>query len=512
MKRITMRNLRDILRLKLDAGLSYRQISASTKVSVGTIQTLVQKALKLGLSWPLPTDLDDQQLALLFYPKADVAPSSRCQVPDWAQIHRELRRKGMTKVLLWEEYTQSYPNRCYSYSQFCERYAHWRGQQRRSMRQCHRGGEKLFVDYAGQTMPIVCADSGEIQQAQIFVAVLGASNYTYCEATLTQTAPDWLMAHVRAFEFIGGITDIVVPDNTKTGVSKACRYDPVLNPSYQQLASHYRTAIIPTRPVKPKDKAKVEVGVQIVERWILAKLRHHTFFSLAQLNEHIRVLLDELNQKPFKQLPGCRAEWFEQLDRPALKPLPKHRWQYVDIKPAKVNIDYHIAYRHHHYSVPHHLVGETVEIHAKDKLIEIVYRHKRVASHARKFVPGTTTEPAHMPTRHAKHQQWTPGRLLNWARHIGPDVLKWVQVQLHRKDHPEQAYRVCLGLLSLSRTYPALRLNRACQIANRHQLYRLKHIKNILRTHQDQHSDQTDIEPLELPQSHPNLRGPDQFY
>jgi transposase len=479
---------------------------------VGTIQAVISKAQALDLRWPLPEELDDVQLAQLFYPKADARPASRCQIPDWSMIHLELKRKGMTKQLLWEEYTQQYPNRCYSYSQFCDRYQHWLKKQKRSMRQTHRAGEKLFVDYAGQTVPIVCAQTGEFKSAQVFVAVFGASNYTYCEATWTQTLPDWLSAHVRAFAFFGGVPQIVVPDNLKSGINKACRYDPVINRNYQQLASHYCTAIIPARPAKPKDKAKVEVGVQIIERWILAKLRHHTFFSLAELNQCIKTLLTEANLKPFKRLPGNRKQWFEQLDKPALKPLPKHRWHYVDIKPAKVNIDYHIYYQQHLYSVPHHLVGETVEIHASDQLIDILYQHRLMASHARKFQPGTTTVPAHMPIRHAKHQQWTPGRLRNWAQRIGPEVEKWVQTQLKRKDHPEQAYRVCLGLLNLARQYPEDRLNNACAIANQHALYRLTHIKNILKTNQDKQPIQRDIADIVLPQDHDNLRGPGSFH
>ncbi|WP_275100537.1 IS21 family transposase, partial [Sedimenticola hydrogenitrophicus] len=318
-KRTAMRKIRDILRLRLSAGLSIRAINASTKVSVGAIQKLLAQAKALELDWPLPAELDDSQLARLFYPEADTRVSSRYQVPDWASLHQELKRKGMTKQLLWEEYTRQYPNRCYSYSQFCDRYTHWRGLQKRSMRQSHRAGEKCFVDYCGQTVPIICADTGEFRPAQVFVAVLGASNYTYAEATWSQALPDWLGSHVRTFEYFGGTPAMVVPDNLKSGVSRACRYDPDLNPSYQQLAAHYQLAVVPARPYKPKDKAKAEVGVQIVERWILARLRHHSFFSLAELNQCIRTLLDELNLKPFKQLPGNRREAFAQLDQPALR-------------------------------------------------------------------------------------------------------------------------------------------------------------------------------------------------
>ena len=510
-KRITMRKIRDILRLRHEGNLSIRQIRASTKVSVGAVQKLLSRAETLQLGWPLDPALTDNQLARLFYPEADTRASRRFQVPDWAVVHQELKRKGMTKQLLWEEYTEQYPNRCYSYSQFCDRYRHWHSLQKRSMRQSHKAGEKCFVDYAGQTVPIVCAHTGEIQPAQVFVAVLGASNYTYAEATLTQSLPDWLGSHVWAFEYFGGCTAIVVPDNLKSGVSRACRYDPDLNPSYQQWAEHYQVAVVPARPYKPKDKSKAEVAVQIVERWILARLRHHTFFSLAELNQCIRSLLDELNQKPFKQLPGNRRDAFEQLDKPALKALPPQPYRYVDIKPVKVNIDYHVQYQQHHYSVPHQYVGERLELHASDTLITLYFRAQSVATHARARRVGITTEAAHMPTRHRKHQQWTPGRLKNWACDIGPAALAWVDAQLTSKRHPEQAYRICLGLLNLSRAYPPERLEAACRIANKAGLIRLKQVRSILQSNRDQLPDQLELQ-TELPQDHENIRGPKTFH
>jgi transposase len=506
-----MRKIRDILRLRLAAGLSIRQIKASTKASVGAIQQLLTKAEKLGLSWPLPDDMDDNRLAQLFYPGTDPTASSLYQLPDWSAIHQELKRKGMTKQLLWEEYTQQHPNRCYSYSQFCDLYRQWCGQQKRSMRQIHRAGEKCFVDYCGPTVPIVNASTGECRTAQIFVGVLGASNYTYAEATLSQSLPDWLGSHVRMLEFFGGCPEMVIPDNLRSGVSKACRYDPELNPSYQQLAEHYQIAVVPARPYKPKDKAKAEVAVQIVERWILMRLRHQTFFSLAELNQCIRALLNELNQKPFKQLPGNRLQAFNILDKPALSGLPLHAYHYVDIKPVKVNIDYHIQYQQHHYSVPHQYVGERLELHASDTVVTLYFRQHQVAIHPRKHQPGTTTESGHMPERHQKHQQWTPERLKNWARDIGPDVLVWVDTQLKSKAHPEQAYRVCLGLLSLSREYPAQRLDTACKIASHQGLFRLKHIKSILQSNRDQLPEQLDLQ-VELPQEHENIRGPHNFH
>lgn len=507
-----MRQLKEVLRLSFSAGLSIRKISASTKVSVGSIQQILKRAEQLQLSWPLLDDPDDQTLALKFYPQPDAKPSRRRQEPDWYELHQELKKKGVTKQLLWEEYAQQFPNRCYSYSQFCARFEAWLSKQQRSMRQIHHAGEKLFLDYAGPTVPVVCAASGEIRQAQIFVAVLGASNYTYAEATWTQRLPDWLASHVRAFEFFGGTPKLLVPDNLKSGVSKCCRYDPEVNPSYQQLAAHYQVAVLPARPYKPKDKAKVEVGVQVVERWILAKLRHQTFFSLAELNLCIKALVTDLNQKPFKQWPGNRRQWFEKLDQPALSPLPQSAYQFVDIKKARVNIDYHISYDQHLYSVPHYCVGEQVELYAGDKLLEVYFQGKRIASHARRSHPGTTTTAEHMPERHVRHQQWNPGRLLTWAQSIGPDTLAWVKTQLQRKQHPEQAYRVCLGLLNLSRAYPAERLNRACAHANRQALFKLKNVKAILQSNLDRLPESAPIQASLLPQDHENIRGAASFH
>lgn len=511
-KRISMRKLREILRLRLQAELTMRPISASLRLSLGAVQKVLSRAEALTLTWETVDQMNDKQLADLFFPASDNQPSSQLHLPDWAEVHRELRRKGVTKFLLWEEYTQAYPNRSYSYPQYCHLYLEWAKKQQRSMRQVHKAGDKLFVDYAGQTMPVVHHATGEVRMAQIFVAVLGASNYTFAEATWSQTLADWTGSHVRAFEFMGGVPQVIVPDNLKSGVNQACRYDPDTNPSYQQLAAHYGTAIIPTRPRKPKDKAKAEVGVQIIERWILARLRHHTFFSLAELNQCIKGLLEDVNNKAFKQLKGTRREWFESLDKPVLAPLPKHPYQYTEIKWAKVNIDYHIQYDRHLYSVPHHLVGEKVELHAKDQLIELYFHNQRVTSHVRKYYPGMTTLPEHMPVRHEKHLQWTPGRLMNWAKDVGDEVLIWVKALLQQKEHEEQAYRVCLGLLNLAKTYTESRLNRACQIANQHQLYQLKQVKKILLSNQDKLPVESDKQLLLLPQSHENIRGPQSFH
>jgi len=512
-KRLSMRQLREVLRLRLHALLSLRQIKNSLHLSLGAIQKIASKAKQLELTWEKVEPLDDKQLSSLFYPKEEIASAlPEKQLPEWTEVRFELSKKGVTLYLLWEEYTQQYPTRSYSYPQFCLLYRTWLGKQKRSMRQVHKAGEKLFVDYAGQTMPIINPDTGEIRKAQIFVAVLGASNYTYVEATWSQRLQDWLSSHVNTFEYFGGVPEIVVPDNLKSGVTKACRYDPDINRAYQQLAHHYQIAIIPARPIKPKDKAKAEVGVQIIERWILARLRHHQFFTLAELNQQIKTLLEEVNHKPFKKLKGTRAQWFESLDKPVLGALPLHAYEYTDIKIVKVNIDYHIQYDDHLYSVPHHLVGEKIELHAKQRQINLYYQNRGVASHVRKYTYGMTTLPSHMPLKHEKHHRWTPERLMNWAQDIGDEVLHWVSTLIQQKQHPEQAYRACLGLLNMERKYPAKRINNACRIANQQHLYRLTHIREILKNNQDKLPRETPEQLSLLPQEHENIRGPESFH
>ena len=506
-----MRKLREILRLRLHAGLSVRQVRDSLRVSVGAIQKVTSSAEQQGLNWETICTLDDSALARLIYPKADPQVSSRLELPDWTAVHKELRKEGVTKHLLWEEYTQQYPNRSYSYPQYCHLYMAWKKKQRRSMRQVHLAGDMLFVDYAGQTVPIVCASTGEVRFAQVFVAVLGASNYTYADATLSQTQADWLGSHARAFSFFGGVPRLIVPDNLKSGVTRACRYDPDINAAYHQLANHYGCAIMPARPRKPQDKAKAEVGVQVIERWILARLRHHTFFSLAELNYCIKALLHDVNTRPFKQFSGNRQEWFEQLDKPALSRLPREPYQYTDIKIVKLHIDYHLQYDEHLYSAPHQLIGEKLELHATDNLITLYFQNKRIASHPRAYHRGKSTTLEHMPIRHEKHHKWNRGRLMNWAKDIGSDTLAWVVRVLDSKQHEQQGYRVCLGLLNLTRQYPPERVNQACAIANQQQLDRLKHIKSILSSNLDKLVQEDESLPA-LPQQHENIRGPSSFH
>jgi len=463
-KRLSMRKIYEILRLKYESGLSRRAIASALNIGYGTVVNYLSRAKTADISWPLPADMDERTLGRLLFPSK--SGPHQFSEPDYPNMHLELKQKEVTQLLLWQEYRQCHPEDGYSYSQYCHHYRVWRDKQKRSMRQTHLAGEKLFVDYCGPTLDVVNPDTGEIRTAQIFVAVLGASNYTFAYASWSQKQEDWINAHIKAFTFFGGVPEIIIPDNLKSAVIKAHRYEPDLNPAYQQMARYYQTAIVPARPYKPKDKSKAEVGVQIVERWIMARLRHQTFFTLASLNLAIAELLKDLNLRAFKKLPGCRQSQFEQIDKPVLRALPEHAYQYVDVKQARVHIDYHIEYDKHYYSVPHHLVKQAVEVHASSTAIVIYVHGKRVASHVRSLrQAGHTTCTEHMPHAHRSMSEWSPERFMNWAGDIGSATRTVVERLLNQKRHKEQNYRSILALLSLAKKYDRTRLNKACERA-----------------------------------------------
>lgn len=460
-KEVSMRKIREVIRLHFAAKLSQHQIATSLKLSVGVVNKYLKLAKKAELNWPLPTALEEDSLLKLrlFPPKEAVIATSAL---DFTIIHTQLKNKHVTLQLLWEEYCQTV-DKPYSYTHYCLLYRTWRGTQHYSMRQIHKAGEKVFVDYAGPTIEIIDADTGEIRTAQLFVGVLGASNYTYAEATWNQQLPNWIGSHVRMFEFFGGVPLLVVPDNLKSAVTRACRYEPDLNPAYAECIAHYGAAVLPARPYKPKDKAKAENAVLVVERWIVARLRHHTFFGLAELNLAIADLLQQLNARPFKKLPGCRQSQFEQLDKPALHPLPHKPYQFAAFKKARVHLDYHVELEGHYYSVPHALVKQEIELRFTNNIVECFYQNKRIASHLRNYQKGThTTCFEHMPKAHQKHMSWTPGRFLNWAADIGLATCALVKHLLTSKPHPEQGFRSCIGLLGLAKRYGATRLEYAC--------------------------------------------------
>jgi len=460
-----MRKIREVLRLRFDCNPTYSQIAESCLIGRSSVSDYLARFYAATLSWPLPADLDDDRLEHLLFPSSCSNLATERITPNWSYIHRELRKKAVTLMLLWQEYKEQHPDG-YQYSQFCHRYRQWAGRIDPVMRQEHRAGEKMFVDYAGMTVPVFDADKGSWQEAQIFAAALGASNYTYAEATWTQMLADWIAAHCRAFTFFGGVTEVLVPDNTKTGVKNPCLYEPDINPTYLDMARHYNTAVIPARVRKPKDKAKVESAVQIVERWILAPLRNHTFFSLGQLNESIRALLDKLNCRPFQKLPGSRLSLFEDLERPALKPLPQQPYQFAEWKKARVNVDYHIEVDRHYDSVPHPLLRKQLDVRITDTAIECFYKNKSVASHIRSHRKGRhTTVKEHMPPSHQKWADWTPDRFIRWAEKIGPNTSRFIDKLLSSRPHPQQAFRSAMGILRLAKDYGDQRLEAACSRA-----------------------------------------------
>jgi len=506
-----MRKVTEVLRLKYEAKLSHEKIACAVGLSKGSVGNYVSQAKALGITWPLPPGMDESQLeAKLLQGQAKQA--SGFVKPDFPGIHQELKRKGVTLQLLWSEYTAVHGEQAYRYSQFCFHYQRWRARQKRSMRQIHRAGEKLFIDYCGPTVPIVDGSTGELRQAQVFVAVLGASNYTYAEATWTQELPQWIASHQRAFRFFGGVVELLVPDNLLSGVTKACRYDPQPNATYQELARHYHTAILPARPYKPKDKSKAEVGVQVVERWILARLRHHTFFSLFELNGAIRELLADLNERPFQKLPGSRKSAFEYLDKPALKPLPDTLYEYAEWKQAKPGIDYHVEVDKRYYSVPHRWVGHRLDVRFSATVVEVFRKGQRIASHPRSHSDLYSTLPEHMPSSHRAHRQWSPGRFLNWAKQIGPATEAVVKRQFQDLPHPEHGYRRCLGLLNHARRYGKTRLEAACERALAIHSPNYRSVSSILKQGLDRQSLPED-EPAqgELP-LHANVRGSDYYH
>jgi transposase len=505
-----MRKIKEVLRLKFDNQLSKRQIAQSCSIAHSTVSEYLRRFRQASLNWPLPEEIDDNQLEQLLFPRPQIGSPHRRPQPDWAYIHQELRRKGVTLMLLWQEYKELYPNG-YQTSQFCHLYRQWAKQLDPVMRQEHRAGEKMFVDYAGMTVAVFDMQSAKMRDAQIFVAVLGASNYTYAEATWTQTLPDWIASHTRAFNYFGGVAQVVVPDNLKAGVSKACFYEPNINPTYLDMANHYGTVVIPTRVRRPKDKAKVEVGVQIVERWILARLRDRQFFSLPQLNRAIADLLPELNGKPFQKMPGSRQSMFESIDRPALKPLPAQTYQYAQWKKATVNVDYHVEVARHYYSVPHTLIKKRIDVRITDTTVECFYKGKRVASHIRSHHKARhSTVKEHMPKSHQKWAQWTPDRFTRWAAKIGPHTARMIERILNSRPHPQQGFRSCLGILRLAKNFGDARLEAACRRALSIGGTSYRSVESILKHNLDQKPlpDQPDND---TSVEHGNIRGA-QYY
>ena len=500
-----MKQIRDVLRLALENGLSHRQISACLGIARGSVKDYLTRSAAAGLSWPLPIDIDDAALERRLFPPLSVLENGRKPEPDWAEIHEAMKLKGATLQGVHLEYLACHPDGL-AYSSFCQVYRDFKQTLKRYMRQTHAAGDKVFVDYAGPTLPVIDPKTDEKRMAQIFVGVLGASSYIYAEAVWSQQLPNWIASHVRMFEHFGGVPQVVVCDNLKSAVTRASRTDPDVHPTYLDMASHYGTVIFPARPYKPKDKSKAENGVLIVERWIMFRLRKRVFTSLAELNRAISDLLTDANSRPFQKLKGCRREAFEKLDRPALKPLPQTRYAFTEFLRLRVGLDYHIEIAAHHYSVPCVLVRQAVDVRLTADTVEVLHGGRRVASHARGHGPGRTTDPLHMDPAHRHLETWTIEDELDWAISVGPNTHMFLQGMFARKVRRDMAYRSVAALKSVAREVGPERLEAACTRALQIGATEIHNVKSILRTNMDR---------MALPEpaheeatfDHPNVRG-----
>jgi transposase len=519
-----MRKIHEVLRLKWQCGLTHRQIAASCSIGAGTVCDYVRRARNAGLAWPLPEGLSEAELMQQLFPLPVTTAGQSRPLPDWAQVQHELKHKGVTLVLLWEEYRARSPDG-YGYSRYCELYEAWQGVAEPRMHQVHKAGEKLFVDYTGQTAPVVDRKTGEVHQAQVFVATLGASNYTFVDATWTQSMPDWIGSHVRAFEHFGGVPELLVPDNLKAGVTSPCFYEPDINLTYLDLARHYGVAVIPARVRKPRDKAKVENGVLQAERRILAVLRNRTFFDLAELNEAIARGLDALNRRVCPGQLASRLELFEKLDKPALGPLPAQPYEFALLERGRVQMNYHICADFHWYSVPYRFVNEEVEVRITAAIVEFFHSGERIASHLHSYQKGGyTTLAEHMPPSHRYLLECTPEQLVDRASKRGPATVAVIQGVLSSRSHPQQALRSGLGILHLSKKFGDGRLEAACHRALAGKTLTYRSIRAILANNLDQaplprdggmaQRDATASNSgtiLTTPIRHANIRGPEYY-
>lgn len=502
-----MRMIKEVLRLYHSCGLSHKKISKAIGCSHGSVAEYLHRAQAAGFTWPLPEDLDDAQLEKRLYPPGP-KKGSRSQ-PDCILIQQELKKKGVTLVQLWAEYRENNPDG-YGLTQFCDIYGLFAKNVNISMRQIHIAGEKAFSDFAGKTLPITNSSTGEVHPAHLFVCTLGASNFTFAELFLNESTESWCNGHAKAFSYFNGVPKIVVPDNPKPVVTKACPYEPEVNPSFAQMAAYFDVAIIPARVRKPKDKAKVEAAVGLATRWILAVLRNHTFFSLAEANKAVAELLEKLNDRPFKKLPGNRRSLFESTDRPMLKPLPKIPFEYANIKNATVNIDYHIEFDSHFYSVPHQIRKEVVEIRATSTTIEVFFKGRRIACHPRSYnLYKHTTLTEHRPKNHQQYGDWSPERIVKWGAKIGPSAALLVETIMQQRTLPEHGFRACMGILRLSKNFGESRLEAACYRALAINGLSFKTVKSILNSGLDQRP--LPEYPQQLSIVHQNIRGADAF-
>lgn len=514
-ERIAMRRVREMLRLSRDAGLATREVARRTGAAPSTLREMFRRFERSGLGWPLPLDLTDTDLEARLYGDAGPKQGQRRRVePDWALVNRELKRKHVTLQILWDEYDEVHPDG-YRYSRFCELYRSWEARLPVTMRQTHLGGDKLFVDYAGDTVPVIIdRHSGKTRKAHIFVAVMGGSSLSFAHASWTETLPDWIDAHVQTFTYFGGAARLLVPDNPKVAVIKACFYDPQVNRTYDDMAAHYGTALLPARPRRPRDKAKVEAAVRIVERWLLGRLRNRRFYSLADVNAAIAELLIRLNdQRVLRYVGRTRRQLFEEIDVPHLRPLPSEPYVLAEWRVRKVGLDYHVDVEGHFYSVPYRHARATVEVRLTPRTVEAFLKGERIAAHMRGSGDGKhTTVAEHMPSSHRRYNDWTIDRIKREALQIGPSTALLCQVILEYRPHPEQGFRSCLGIVRLAKPFGAARLEAACDRALQVGARSYGSVKSILDNRLDGQPVRrgrtgTADEDEALTILHPNIRG-----
>ncbi len=503
----SMDKIREILRLKFEKGLSERKVARACAVSRPTVAKYVRGALLAGIGWPLKPEMDEAWLDERLGDRRRAGQKPRRHLPEMSKIRKELSRKGVTLQRLWQEYIENNSGG-YGYTQFCEYYRRWAGANKTCYRQTYKAGEFMFVDFAGQKIPYFDVESGTLKYAHLFVAVLGASNYTYVEVCENEQQHCWTMAHVRAYEYFNGVTELAVPDNPKALVRKPDRYDPDINQSYWEMLRYYGTAAMPARVRKPRDKAKVESGVLVAERWILAPLRNHKFFSITQIIEAVKPLLEKLNDTPFNKMEGTRRQHYEQIDRPKLRPLPKKRYEYAVWKVATLNIDCHFTAMKHFYSAPHTYRQQQLKVRIASNRVEAFSKGHRVASHIRSFIPNRyTTVKEHLPPKLQAYDAWGPQRIVEWAHDTGPYTAAMAKAIIESKPFPQLGYKSCMGLIRMGKNFGKDRLEAACHRALALGSWHYQSVKSILATGKDKEPLPVRTQQIEIKIDHPNIRG-----
>jgi len=490
-----MEKAKEILRLS-QMGLSQRDVASGAGCSLGMVNAVLAKVKEAGVTDPF--SLETKELGSIIYPPGK---SNEKTEPDFEYVDREMKRKGITLFLLWEEYKMKNPQGC-MYSQFCAKYRKYRRMNSVYMRKVYKAGERMLVDWAGITMKYSNGKSNE-KAVYIFVAVLPASSFLYAEPLCDMKMESWIQGHVNAFEYFGGVPRILVPDNTKTAVTKANRYEAELNKTYKEMAGHYGTVVVPARPYRATDKAPVETSVQIVERRIIAKLRHCKFLSFNELAEAFYTELEMLNDQPFQKRPGCRRSVFLETEQNELMKLPSKRYEYAFFKQAKASFDYHVSLdKNQYYSVPYQYAGQNVLLRWNSRTVEVFFEGERIACHIRNNDPKVRyiTEPSHMPESHRAVADWSPRRFISWAAKTGDKTKEYITSLLKQKDHPEQAFRTCAAILRLASTVTKERMEEVCTLAVAQNIYSYTYFSRLLEN-RDSHK----------PVIHGNLRGKDYF-